>query len=315
MAHAHSHSHDHAHSASEHRLLAAFGVIFVFMLVEVIGGIWAGSLALLADAAHMLTDAGALGLAWYAQRLSRRPADPARPYGYGRIQVLAAFVNGLSLLVLCVWILVEAVDRFLTPEEVLAGPMMAVAIAGLLANVVAFVLLHGAEQSMNVRGALLHVLGDLLGSVAALIAAAVITMTGWMSIDPLLSLLVVALIVVNAWRLVRRSGHILMQGAPAHLDAMDIRAALQDGVTAAEAVHDVRLWMLTDEHPYLTLHLRIRPEADAQAVLMQAKDLLLKRFDIRHTTIQIEPGPCLDPQFRLDTQPQRSRLADDGRMS
>lgn len=286
----------HPRATDDRRLMAAFLVISTFMVVELAGGLIAGSLALVADAAHMLTDSAALGLAWWARRVAHRPPDPERPYGYERVQVLAAFVNGLALLALCVWITVEAIERLLDPSEVLAGTMLGVALAGLAANLVAFFLLHGAkEQSLNIKGALLHVIGDILGSVAAILAAGIIWATGMSVADPILSLLVVLLIGVNAWRLVCRSGHILMEGSPSDIRPRDIERCLLAAVPVARSVHDIRLWMLTDSRIYLTLHIHIAPDGDLLTALSDAKAALKEQFGLDHSTIQVEPLPHLEP--------------------
>jgi cobalt-zinc-cadmium efflux system protein len=197
-----------------------------FMFVEVAGGIVAGSLALLADAGHMLTDFASLALAWFGFRLSRRPADWKRTYGFDRFQVLIAFANGLALFAIAAWIVYEAAERLMATAEVSGGIMVAVAVLGLLVNIAAFMLLQGADRdNLNIRGAAIHVLGDLLGSVAALIAGAVILMTGWTPIDPLLSILVAIIIVRSGWQVVAAAGHILLEGAPGELDTRAIGAA------------------------------------------------------------------------------------------
>ena len=217
--HDHNHDHDHelghAHGANERRVFWAMVVTGAFMVVEVVGGIISGSLALLADAGHMLGDFVALALAFAAFRLSRRPADSARSYGYDRFQVLAAFVNGLSMLVIAAWIIIEGVQRLLAPQPVLAGTMLLIACVGLLVNVIAFAILTvGGGDNLNVRGAALHVLGDLLGSVAAVAASLIIMATGWLPADPLLSLLVAGLIIRSGLIVTRRSAHILLEGTP-----------------------------------------------------------------------------------------------------
>jgi cation diffusion facilitator family transporter len=208
-----------------------------FMGIEVVGGLVSGSLALLADAGHMLTDFAALGLAWFAFRIARRPPDQRRSYGYHRIQVLAAFVNGIVLVAVVGWILVEAVGRLLAPVEVLGGVMLAVAVGGLLVNIAAFALLHGGDRdNINLRAAAIHVLGDLLGSAAAILAAGVILGTGWMPIDPLLSVLVALLILRSSWLIIKKSAHILLEGTPDWLDVGRLRADLVAQVPGVEDV-------------------------------------------------------------------------------
>ncbi|WP_291718885.1 cation diffusion facilitator family transporter [Magnetospirillum sp. 64-120] len=208
--------HDHAHPQSnERRVLWALLLTGGFLLAEVIGGILSGSLALLADAGHMVTDAAALGLSFAAFRASRRPATLRHSYGLHRFQVLAAFVNGAALIGIAVWIVIEAISRLSQPVPVLAGPMMAVAATGLMVNIVCFLILHGGDQNnLNMRGAALHVMGDLLGSLAAIAAAAGILWTGWTPIDPILSVVVALMILRGAWRLAGNAFHVLMEGAP-----------------------------------------------------------------------------------------------------
>jgi cobalt-zinc-cadmium efflux system protein len=193
------------------RVTIALVLTGTFMVVEVIGGLLSGSLALLADAGHMLTDTMALALAAVAFKVSKRPADTRLTYGYQRFQILAAFVNGLSLLLIVGWIMYEAIQRFITPETVMGPTMLVVAAAGLVINIIAFVVLHGGDrENLNIRGAALHVAGDLLGSVAAIVAAIIIIYTGWMQIDPILSVAVAFLILKSAWTLVKRSAHVLI---------------------------------------------------------------------------------------------------------
>lgn len=281
------------------RVLVAFGLTASFMLAEVAGGVISGSLALLADAGHMLTDAASLALALFAFRLARRPADAARTYGWHRVQVLAAFVNALALLVIVAWIAWEAVARLLAPQPVGGGMMLGVAVVGLAVNVAAFAVLHGGDQqNVNLRGAALHVLGDLLGSVAAIVAALVILWTGWTPIDPILSLLVALLILRTTMPLLRRTAHILLEGTPEALDVASLRdhVATVDGVVE---VHHVHAWMLTPDRNLVTLHARILPGTDDATVLHRIHHELRERFDVGHATVQIERDPeCPAPPCR-----------------
>lgn len=294
------HQHDHSHHAhergTERRLLWAMVLTGTFMVAEVIGGLLSGSLALLADAGHMLTDSASLALAWAAARAAHRPADALRSYGYHRAQVVAALVNGVAFIAIVIWIVVEAVQRIMEPVPVLGGMMLAVAALGLLVNVAAFFLLHGGHghDNLNVQGAVLHVLGDLLGSVAAIVAAGVILMTGWTPIDPLLSVLVALLILRSAWVLVRKSAHILLEGTPEGLDVDRLRAELHDAVPEVRDVHHVHVWSLTPSRPLLTMHVEVSTEVDNLYVLSQVKRVLEQRFGIEHSTVQIECGPCVD---------------------
>lgn len=283
------------HTSDESRLGWALLLTAGFMVVEVIGGIISGSLALLADAGHMLTDAAALGMAWLAERWSRRPADTLRSYGYDRLQILAAFVNGLGFIAVVIWICIEAVTRLFAPVVVQANIMLGVAAAGLLVNLAAFALLHSQDsENLNVRGAAVHVLGDLAGSAAAVVAAIVILVTGWMPIDPLLSILVALLILRSAWIVVRQSTHILLEGSPPDMDVALLRRTLAEAVPAVRDLHHVHVWSLTPERRLLTMHVATDPAADQSETLRRVKRILTERFGIDHSTIQIENDQCAD---------------------
>ena len=295
MSHSH---HKHGHNpagADQKRVFQAMLLTVTFMVVEVIGGLLSGSLALLADAGHMLTDSLALFLAWLAFWFAGRPSDGTRSYGYHRFQILAAFVNGLALFAIGAWIVYEAIGRIQEPVEVLAGPMLVIAFAGLAVNVIAFYILHGGNQkSLNIRGATLHVLSDLLGSVAAIVAAATIVATGWNIVDPLLSLLVVGLILNAAYRVVADSTHILLQGAPRHLEPDTVANTILNGVPTVLGIHQMHLWALTDQIPILTLHVTIDKNQDQTQVLRAVKQLLAEKFEIHQSTIQVEFSSCPD---------------------
>jgi len=290
------HEHDHASDVSEgseRRVLWVMVLTGLFMVAEVVGGLVSGSLALLADAGHMLTDSAALALAWFAFRLGRKAADSQRTYGFHRFQILAAFVNGLALFVIAAWIVAEAVERLISPVAVMGMEMLVIASVGLLVNIAAFAILHGGErENLNIQGALLHVLGDLLGSAAAIIAAGVIMGTGWMPIDPILSVVVAILILRSAWKIVRRSGHILLEGTPDDLDPAVIEEALKASIPEIRDVHHVHAWSLTSERPLVTLHATVDAGADQGAILRAIHAELSRRFDVHHATIQLEPGSC-----------------------
>ncbi len=265
------------------------------MLAEVIGGVISGSLALLADAGHMLSDFVSLLLAWIAFNLSTRKSDFRRTYGYHRFQVLAAFVNGLSLLVIAAWISIEAVTRFFQPVEVLAGPMLIIAGLGLVVNCIAFWILQGGNQNnLNLRSAMLHVVGDLLGSVAAIIASLIILYTGWMKIDPILSVLAALLIVKAGYAIVKQSGHILLEGAPEQVDPATIRKVITDHVPQAIDVHHIHIWSLTNEQLMLTLHVRVLDLHHANGILIAIHNVLQHQLGISHATVQIEDEQCFD---------------------
>ena len=289
----------HAHAPAQGNLLRikiALVLTAIFMLVEIAGGIISGSLALLADAGHMLTDTMALALAAVAFHVSARPADSQRSYGYHRFQILAAFVNGLSLIVIVGWILFEAAGRFLSPNEIAGPTMLVVAIAGLVINAIVFGVLHGGDRdNMNMQGAVLHVVSDMLGSLAAIIAAVVIIFSGWTPIDPLLSLAVAALIFRVAWQLVRRSSHILLEGAPEWLDVDQLQQRIVAAIPAVQSIHHVHAWGLTQQYPMLTMHVEVREDKpDKTSVVRDVKRLLRTEFAIEHSTIEIETDTCAD---------------------
>lgn len=287
-----SHCEHHDQQKSAGRLLAAFGVIVVFMVVEVVGGVLSHSLALLADATHMFTDAVALGLAASAHYIARRPADAKRHFGYRRAQVLAAFSNGILLILLLGWIGFEAIKRaFFEPIPVDWQPMLAVAVLGLGANAVAFFVLHSSEaKDVNVRGAMLHIVSDMLGSVAAIIAAVVIALTNWMPIDPILSIVVAVLIGRSAYKLIRETTHILLEGAPDSINVDKLTEGLRAAAPGVENIHDVYIWQLTPEHTRLTLHARVAEAGQSEAALNQIKAYLEKEYGIHESTVQIEVG-------------------------
>jgi cobalt-zinc-cadmium efflux system protein len=283
------------HASESRRLGWALAITATFMLLEVAGGLISGSLALLADAGHMLTDTAALGLAWIAARLAARPTNPRRSYGYHRAQVLAAFVNALALFVVVVWIMLEAAQRLTTPRPIEGATMLAIACAGLAANLAVFAILRrGSQDNMNVAAARLHVLGDLLGSIGALLAAAVILTTGWTPIDPILSVFVALLILRSAWSLLRKSTRILMEEAPETVDPEALRAALLADVPGVRDVHDVHCWSLTSGQTMLTLHVALQPGADPAHVLRTAKAIIAGKFAIDHSALQLEQAECPD---------------------
>lgn len=294
MAHLH-HDHDGEHPHRHERLVRrAFVLIAGFMLVEVAGGLFANSLTLLADAAHMFLDASALGFSWYALHLSKRGHDHNLSYGYHRYQVLATFLNGLMLWGLIAWILLEAWQRLQAPEGMLPVPALAVALVGLLVNVVAFRWLHHGHDNATVRSAALHVLGDMLGSAAAVLSALIVWLTGWLYADPLLAVVIALILARGAWRLVRDSTHILLEGVPEDVNLTEIRDALASQVPGVLEVHHLHAWALTAERPLLTLHARVEEGVDLGGVMAQIKVVLNRDFGIDHSTIQVEHGPCPD---------------------
>lgn len=293
MAHSHAQS---TNSNNLRRVLIALFLTGTFMLVEIAGGILSGSLALLADAGHMLTDTMALTLAAMAFYVSKRPPDGNLTYGYQRFQILAAFVNGLSLLVIVGWIVFEAVRRFVNPRDVLGETMLVIAAIGLVINLVSFAVLHtGDRENLNIRGAALHVAGDLLGSIAAIVAAIVIIYTGWTPIDPILSLAVAGLILKSAWALVKRSAHVLLEGAPDWLDVDVMEKRIIAAVPDVSGVHHVHVWGLTPQQLMLTMHVSLEKPVSSQSELVRSvKSVLKKEYGIGHSTIEVEVDGCAD---------------------
>ena len=301
----HDHEHDHADGHSHvqeadegnmKRVLIALLLTGTFMFVEVVGGIISGSLALLADAGHMLTDTMALALAAAAFHVSKRPAGGSLTYGYQRFQILAAFVNGLSLLLIVGWIFYEAAQRFITPREVAGETMLVVAAAGLVVNIIAFAVLHSGDQdNLNIRGAALHVAGDLLGSVAAIVAAIVIIYTGQTLIDPILSVAVALLILRSAWSLVKRSAHVLLEGAPDWLDVPDMEQRVVANVPGVAGIHHVHVWGLTPQKLMLTMHVTLEENVPSQAAVVRGvKAFVEKEYGIGHSTVEVEIDGCAD---------------------
>ena len=281
-----------------------------FALVEVAGAWLAGSLALLSDAGHMFTDAASLGLALFAQWIARRPPSRRASYGYARAEVLAAFINALALLALVVFIAIEAVRRLLAPQPVAGGILLGVAFVGLLANLAAAWVLARAGTSLNARSALLHVLSDLLGSVAAIVAGAVIVFTGWTPIDPILSLAVSLLILRSTWRLLAQSTGVLMEGVPAHLSYDEIGRALTR-VPGITAVHDLHVWHMTSDRAALSAHVLIREPTEWPRTLAAAQRLLAEHFGIDHVTLQPDwrtpvPGKRVIPVTPVSTDDKPS---------
>jgi cobalt-zinc-cadmium efflux system protein len=307
----HGHSHDHGHApghrrhdhvgghihegTDKSRVLIAACLTGGFMAVEALGGFFFGSLALLADAGHMLTDAVSLGFAWYAFHLSGRPATPAHTYGFDRVKTLVAYSNGLAIFFIGAWIIVEAIERFASPEPVLGVPMLIVASLGLAVNIGIFFILHGGDrENLNMRGAILHVMGDMLGSVAALVAAAVIIATGWYPIDPILSAVVAVVIFVAAARLVRDAGRVLLEGVPRSLDRDAIARDLAANIRGVKGIHHVHVWSLDGSRNMATLHALLEDGTDPHLATVAIKARLARSHRIGHATVETEYGHCAD---------------------
>ncbi len=298
------HNHDHSHASVERvnrrPLAIALAITSAVLIVEVAGGLLTNSLALLADAGHMVTDAGALALSLFAVWLARRPATPERSFGFYRAEVLAALVNAASLLVISFYIFWEAFERLGAPPEVDSGPMLAVAVVGLLANAAsAWVLMRGGghEHNLNTRGAWLHVIGDMLGSAGAILAAVIMLLTGWFFVDPLLSAGIGLLIVRGSWKLLVETVNILLEATPSHIDAVELRAAVT-AVEGVQDIHDVHIRTVTSGLIAMSGHLEVAGTRDWHEILMEVAALLRERFGIVHATLQPEEPHSVSDSFR-----------------
>jgi cobalt-zinc-cadmium efflux system protein len=296
-AHSHSHSHGHGHHHHHHGgggsrnrrgLAISLGLAAVYMLAEAIGGWLTGSLALLADAGHMLSDVAALGLSLFAMWMARRPATARRTYGYHRMEILAALANGAALVAISGFVIVEAWQRFRQPHAVDAPVMMGIAAGGLLVNLASlWILREGRDESLNVRGAWLHVLTDALGSVQALLAGGLIWRFGWQWADPAASVLISLLVVYSSWSLLREATSVLMESAPSHIDVEAVREAMI-GVRGVVEVHDLHVWTITSGMESLSAHVVVKDERFDCDLLGEIRAALHERFGIGHITVQIE---------------------------
>jgi len=269
------------------------GLTVGFLLVEVAGALWTGSLALLADAGHMLTDAGGLSLALFAAWLAARPPTPEKTYGYYRVEILAALVNAVVLLAMSAFILYEAYRRFLSPPPVLGGPMLAVAVVGLGVNLAGMWLLHrGAGESLNLKGAYLEVLSDALGSIGVIVAALIVLTAGWYLADPLIGAGIGLFILPRTWGLLRRAVNILLEGTPPHIDVTDVETAMTR-VPGVRRVHDLHVWTLTSGKEAMSAHVVVDEIAAGDLIIRALHEMLHERFGIEHTTIQIESVPLV----------------------
>lgn len=289
--------HDHGTSEIRHErpLWWAFGLTLAFLIAEVIGGILTNSLALLSDAAHMATDVIALAISLVAVRLSRKPADAKRTYGYARMEAIGAMVNGLLLFAVAFYVLWEAAHRFSEPPEVASIGMMVIASLGLLVNLIAMRLLKaGSGESLNLKGAYLEVWADMLGSLGVIIAAVLIMVTGWRVVDPIVAVLIGLWVLPRTWTLLREAGQVLMQGVPTGLDIEIVRRALTERPGVAQ-VHDLHIWALASRQPVMTAHLVLTdPTLNVDDLRRTVTQMLEDRFDIGHATLQVESSDCGD---------------------
>ncbi|HLR01952.1 MAG TPA: cation diffusion facilitator family transporter [Virgibacillus sp.] len=282
------HHHDHHHTNNKRVLFWCFIAIFSFMIVEVIGGFLTNSLALLSDAGHMLSDAFALALSLFAFKIGEKQATEDKTFGFKRFEIIAAFINGLTLIIISLYIFYEAYNRFLTPPNV-SGQMMFIAILGLIVNIIVFWMLMrgGSQDNLNIKSALLHVLGDLLGSIGAIVAGILIFAFGWNIADPIASVIVAILILVSAIRITKDSLHVLMEGKPYDINAEDVKQTLEKLYGVVE-VHDLHIWSITAEFPTLTCHLVVENNIDRDYLLLEANHTIKNNYQIAHCTIQIE---------------------------
>jgi len=293
--HSHSHGLGHGHDSSvpARRLKLVLSVILIFAAVEIAGGLLSGSLALLSDAGHMIADSFAVFMSLLAFSISSRSVTRRHSYGFYRAEILAAFVNGLLLAAYALYIIFESYQRFREPRDIQLDLMAWVGLAGLAVNVLSAFIIHPvSKDNLNARGAYLHILGDLMGSVAVLGAAGAIYFTGKLWFDPLLSVAISALIIYSAAGLIRESGHILMEGAPAHIGVEAVREQLLS-LSGVEDVHDLHIWSITPSHPMITAHIQVAADQPCShnSLLEQARELLKKEFNIEHSTLQVEYGP------------------------
>lgn len=295
-----SESHAKPTGGNRHRrgLAWSLAITSAFLVVEAIAGWLTGSLALLADAGHMLTDAGGLALALFAIEWAARPATPQKTYGYYRVEILAAVANAVVLLVVSIFIVIEAYRRIFSPSEIATGPMLLVALLGLFVNGVGAVLLHaGSTESLNVRGAYLDMLGDMLGSFGVVLAAVLVRFTGWRWVDPVVAGAIGLLIVPRTWTLLREALNILLEGTPPHLDLGEIEKAMR-AVAGVEQVHDLHIWTLTSGKYAMSAHVAVRAGTDTAEVLRALQAVLHQRFNVHHTTIQVEVSPLVQIRQR-----------------
>ena len=299
--------HDHARGADRRSLTVVLALTATFMVVEVVGGLLTGSLALVADAGHMLSDAASVALALFAFWLADRPATPERSFGYKRAEILAALFNGATLVAISVWIFIEAARRFADPPEVLAAPMMIVAVLGLIVNLVsAGILSRSSGESLNMQGALRHVLADLLGSVGAIAAAIVILATGWRYADPLISVGIGVLVLLSSRKLLRDSINLLLESSPSGIDANAVGRSMAAAPGVVE-VHDLHVWTITSGFPALSAHILVSKDEDCHARRRDLESVLREEFGITHTTLQVDhagehhaSGPLLSFTSRPD---------------
>ena len=290
----HSHNHHIIDTKNSKLLLVAFFITLCFMVIELIAGIIGESLTLIADSGHMFADSFAILLSWFAINISKKPKDDARTFGYHRFQVIATFINGMSLLVLSIWIIYQAIYRIYVPDNTDGSILFYVGIIGFGINCISLIILRqGSVDDMNIKSAMIQVLSDLLGSLAAIIAGIIIIFTGFTIADPILSLFVSVLLLNATWRLISESCHILMEGSPKCLD-MDIIKNEVSSIKEVKDIHHIHIWSLKHNKHYITFHIKIDKISETHIILKKIKDILRDKFGIAHSTIQVEHRECCD---------------------
>lgn len=291
--------HNGKHSSHSKFLVYAIIIIAVTAILEVIGGVLSNSLALLSDAGHMLTDLISLILSWFAYRIATKKSDLKRSYGYHRLQVVAAFVNGLTLFLISGVIIFESIERFISPVNINWQIMFSVAILGLIANILAFFLLYRKnEDNLNIKSAVLHIIGDMLGSLAAIAASLIIMYTDWQIADPILSIFVSIVILRSAYKIVKHSCHILLEGTPENINPDEVKNKIIQEIPEVIDVHHVHIWSLTENNFIITIHIKVGQEVNYNNTIYNVKKLLYDIFSIAHATVEIEYDQCVDDKLQ-----------------
>ncbi|MDD9335874.1 MAG: cation diffusion facilitator family transporter [Wolbachia sp.] len=282
-------------TAQSKHLIYSIIIVVITMFMEIVGGIISHSLALLSDAGHMLTDLFALVLSWLAYRFSSKESDLQRSYGYHRLQIIAAFINGLTLFLIAIILIIESIKRFIYPVNVEWKVMLIIATLGLISNVIVFFMLHSkCENNINIKSAVLHVMGDIVGSVAAVLASVIIMLTGWQIVDPILSVFVSVIILNSGYKIIKNSCHILLEGTPEGISTEEIKGKITSELPEVIDVHHIHLWSLSDNYFIITMHAKIKRKAQHIGVLCDIKKILLDKFKIAHSTVEIEYDECAD---------------------
>lgn len=296
----HDHNHSHNHESQSTALLIVLIITALYMVAEFLGGLYSNSLALTADAGHMLGDVGALILSYFAIWLSGRKAPPEKTFGYFRAEIFAAFINGIALIVIALIIIYEAYLRMISPPEVKSFSMIVIAFGGLIVNIIGVFLLHKGSENLNIKGAFLHIVGDLLGSIGAIIAGILIYFGHFYIADPVISFIIAGFILYSSINLTNSAVQVLMETAPSHIDTQEIKTALL-GIKDVIDVHDLHIWSITSNKVSLSVHVVAEPENNKR-ILEEIDNMLINKFKICHSAIQIEPKDFHEPECPLDLQ-------------